>query len=62
MLSLLGPKVARFRTSLYDDDAALSINPIKDEIAAVRATLELFWQVSGLVSTSPNVWLMVNDA
>ena len=48
VLSHLRPKAARFRTSMYADDAALFLNPIKEEVCAVRAILDRFGEASGL--------------
>lgn len=48
ILSRLRPRVARFRSSFYADDAALFINPVADDFNAVHAILTLFGDASGL--------------
>ncbi|XP_073362540.1 uncharacterized protein [Aegilops tauschii subsp. strangulata] len=47
-LTPLAPKAARLRISIYADDAALFVNPKRNEIAVVRAILERFGQITGL--------------
>jgi mannosylglycoprotein endo-beta-mannosidase len=41
-------RVARLRASFYADDAALFVNPIKNDILAVQQILKLFGDASGL--------------
>ena len=48
VLTKLGLRSARFRASFYADDAALFVNPIKEDISAVQQILKLFGDVSGL--------------
>jgi negative regulator of replication initiation len=38
-LTPLPPAAARWRTSLYADDTAIFINPLKDDLEAVKAIL-----------------------
>ena len=40
----------KFRTSLYADDAAIFINPNQNELQAVKDILELFGNVTGLIT------------
>jgi hypothetical protein len=47
-LSPLPPAAARWRTSLYADDAAIFINPRKEDLEAVKAILQEFGNFSGL--------------
>ncbi|CAN6171901.1 unnamed protein product [Urochloa humidicola] len=49
ILSPINNRAARLRTSLYADDAAIFLNPVKQEIHAVNDLLQLFGQVSGLI-------------
>jgi negative regulator of replication initiation len=39
---------AKWRTSMYADDAAIFINPIKEDVEAVKTILEAFGTFSGL--------------
>jgi exonuclease III len=48
ILSPLSPATARFRASFYADDAALFLNPRKDDISAAQRILHLFGEASGL--------------
>jgi mannosylglycoprotein endo-beta-mannosidase len=48
VLSPLNLRVARLRASFYADDAALFVNPRKEDISAVQHILKLFGDVSGL--------------
>ena len=48
ILSALSHRAARMRTSFYADDAAIFLNPIKEEVAAVFQLLDFFGQTSGL--------------
>lgn len=41
-------KVARIRVSFYADDAAVFVNPIREEVKAIRDILQCFGEVSGL--------------
>jgi hypothetical protein len=47
-LSPLGLKTARTRSSFYTDDAALFLNPIKEEMIVIQKVLHIFGEVSGL--------------
>jgi hypothetical protein len=48
VLSNLLLPVARWRTSMYADDAAIFINPTKKDIEATTTILHMFGTVSGL--------------
>lgn len=48
ILKPLGTRLARFQASFYADDAALFINPVQEEVSAVKAILEMFGNTSGL--------------
>jgi hypothetical protein len=48
LLSPLGLKTARTRSSFYADDAALFLNPIKEEMIVIQKVLHNFGEVSGL--------------
>jgi hypothetical protein len=48
IISPLPPRTARIRASFYADDAALFVNPIKEDISAVQQILQLFGNASGL--------------
>jgi hypothetical protein len=48
ILTLLPSAAARWRTSMYADDAAIFINPLKEDVDAVRMILEAFRRFSGL--------------
>ena len=48
VLTPLTIRTARLRTSFYADDAALFINPIKQDVSTVHRILNLFGDVSGL--------------
>jgi hypothetical protein len=50
LLSPLPVRNASLRTSLYADDAAIFLNPIKEEVRVVADILSLFGCVSGLVT------------
>jgi hypothetical protein len=50
LLSPIRNRVARLRCSMYADDAAVFINPIKEEIQTVGGILDLFGRVSGLIT------------
>ena len=50
ILSPLPLNTANLRTSLYVDDAAIFINPSRDEIVAVKDILHTFGCASGLVT------------
>ena len=47
-LSPLPPTATRWRTSLYADDAAIFINPRKEDLETVKAILQAFGNFSGL--------------
>ena len=48
MLTPMPPVAAKWRTSIYADDAAIFINPIKDNVVATKIILEAFGIFSGL--------------
>ena len=48
VLSALPLSTARWRTSMYADDAAIFINPIKDDLDSITTILQEFGRVSGL--------------
>lgn len=50
LLSPINNRAARTRTSLYADDAAIFLNPIKEEVTVVAEILDIFGQVPGLVT------------
>ncbi|WVZ96688.1 hypothetical protein U9M48_042292 [Paspalum notatum var. saurae] len=41
---------AKLRTSLYADDAAIFLNPVREELAALKEILHIFCKASGLVT------------
>jgi len=47
-LSPVPSSTARWRTSLYADDAAIFINPRKEDIDAIKVILQAFGNISGL--------------
>ena len=49
VLTQLPLVAAKWRTSMYADDAAIFVNPKKEDIDAVKIILETFGKVSGLV-------------
>jgi hypothetical protein len=50
LLSPICSSAAKLRVSLYADDAAVFVQPTKEDVATVAETLELFGQVSGLLT------------
>jgi hypothetical protein len=48
IISPLQPKTARIRASFYADDAALFVNPLKEDISTIQHLLQLFGSASGL--------------
>jgi hypothetical protein len=48
VLTNLPLAAARWRTSMYADDAAIFINPLKEDIEAITSILQEFGRVSGL--------------
>jgi hypothetical protein len=48
LLSPINNRTISLRVSLYADDVAVFINPIKEDILTVAAVLDLFGQASGL--------------
>jgi len=48
VLTQLPLVVAKWRLSTYDDDAAIFVNPKKEDIDAIKIILETFRKVSGL--------------
>ena len=51
LLMPLGGRVSNLRASLYADDTAVFLNPIKEEVQAVADILQIFGQAS---------WLKIN--
>lgn len=49
MLSPINHRAATLRFSLYADDAAIFVNPVKQEIAVISELLKVFGHASGLV-------------
>jgi hypothetical protein len=47
-ISPLPSTIARWRASLYADDAAIFLNPTKDDITAIQVVLQAFGNISGL--------------
>jgi mannosylglycoprotein endo-beta-mannosidase len=54
MLSPLASNAAALRISMYADDAAVFINPVKEEVEVVAKILEIFGHASGLVTNRDN--------
>lgn len=50
LLTPIANRLASLRISLYADDAAIFVNPVKEEIQVVADILQLFGVVSGLVT------------
>jgi hypothetical protein len=50
LLSLLNNRAATLRASLYADDAAVFLNPLREDVYLVAETLELFGSASGLIT------------
>ena len=50
ILSPLPLTTAKLRTSLYADDAAIFINPSREELMAIKDILQAFGRASGLVT------------
>ena len=50
LLTPLSHQATSLRTSLYADDAALFVNPIREEIAATQRILLRFGEISGLMN------------
>jgi hypothetical protein len=48
ILSLLPPTVAKWRISMYTDNAAIFINPLKEDLKAIKIILQAFGNSSGL--------------
>ena len=48
-LSPLGGRVTKLRASLYADDAAVFLNPVKEEVQVVADILQMFGEASGLL-------------
>jgi hypothetical protein len=48
LLTPSGGRVSKLRASLYADDAAVFLNPIKEEVQVVADILQMFRQASGL--------------
>lgn len=49
LLLPMGGRVTRLRASLYADDAAVFLNPIKEEVQVVADILHIFGQASDLL-------------
>jgi hypothetical protein len=56
IISPLNFSSARFRTSFYADDAALFVNPAKEDITVVQILLHFFGNASACALTSTNAW------
>jgi mannosylglycoprotein endo-beta-mannosidase len=50
LMSPINNRIARLRASLYADDAAIFVNPIKQDIQVLADILELFGKASGLIT------------
>jgi hypothetical protein len=50
LLSPLGSAAAKLRVSLYADDVAVFIRPVKEEVQVVVDILDIFGHVSGLAT------------
>lgn len=50
LLSPLPCRRVKLRASLYADDAAILVNPTKEDVQTVAQVLDLFGEVSGLVT------------
>lgn len=50
LLSPVNNRAAKMRTSLYADDAAIFLNPIKEDVTTIATILDVFGQVSGLIT------------
>lgn len=50
LLSPINKTMAQFRISMYADDAAVFVNPAKEEVQTIAEILEIFGKVSGLVT------------
>ncbi|XP_073355220.1 uncharacterized protein [Aegilops tauschii subsp. strangulata] len=48
LLSKLKGRIPSLRTSLYADDVALFLNPVRQEVQAIRQILQAFGQATGL--------------
>lgn len=48
LLSPLSNRAARFRISLYADDAAIFINPIRNDVNNLISILKFFGEATGL--------------
>lgn len=60
LLSPINNRAARMRTSLYADDAAIFLNPIKEEVTTVTEILDIFGQLGWLL-IEQNVLLILLD-
>ncbi|CAO2206826.1 unnamed protein product [Urochloa humidicola] len=49
-LSPINNRAATLRASLYADDAAIFLNPVKEEINSVASILDIFGKASGLIT------------
>lgn len=50
LLSIINNRVATLRASLYADDAAVFVNPIKEDVQNVSEILNVFGAASGLIT------------
>jgi hypothetical protein len=48
LLSQLGLRSAKTRSSFYADDAALFLNPLKEDMIVTQRILQVFGSISGL--------------
>jgi hypothetical protein len=48
ILTPLPSVAAKWRTSMYADDVAIFINPVKEDVEAIKIILQAFGNVSGL--------------
>lgn len=50
LLTPLNLRSAKIRVSLYADDAAIFLNPVKEEVGVVSEILQMFGHASGLIT------------
>ena len=62
ILSKLGQNKMRLRTSIYADDAAIFLRPIKEEVTALKHLLQLFGEVTGLRTNIHKSSVVQSDA
>jgi hypothetical protein len=51
ILSPICSRSIQCRISLYADDAGIFVNPVKQELTAIAAILDVFEKASGLITT-----------